>query len=393
MDAGQTIECRARSLSQIASDGATRAEESAASAEQMAQSAEAVVAAARLSSEKAERIAAVSREMDSITQAATQIAKQTSMLALNAAIEAARAGEAGRGFAVVANEVGKLSEKSTQSAAEISEKLQNAQALAEETRESSRASERAVEALVAGLAALAAQAQQTVASSRVQIEEIGGILGETQNIYTSALQHAGIAEKIVVCSESLGRAGKRLGGALEKFGGVRPDERRAAEVATSDLLGELVEWDASLTSGVADIDAQHQEIVKQLNRLFQTLNQGMASETAVLCRTVSHLLDWIKKHFRYEEEWLEKTTDPEFHNHKAHHAAVIMEMTALAAELANSDARAAYDILRKLRRWLVNHIYDDDLAACVHMRAHPEGKPAWSPVAEQAEALSNIELF
>ncbi|MEM7529170.1 MAG: methyl-accepting chemotaxis protein [Pseudomonadota bacterium] len=50
-----------------------------------------------------------------------EIARQTDLLALNAAVEAARAGASGRGFAVVASEVRKLAERSSRSAADISE--------------------------------------------------------------------------------------------------------------------------------------------------------------------------------------------------------------------------------------------------------------------------------
>jgi methyl-accepting chemotaxis protein len=60
------------------------------------------------------------------------IARQTNLLALNASIEAARAGEYGKGFAVVAEEVRKLADGSSQSAADISDMIGS---LREESRQ------------------------------------------------------------------------------------------------------------------------------------------------------------------------------------------------------------------------------------------------------------------
>ena len=65
-----------------------------------------------------EQVDILSLKSESITDITTviqNIAKQTKLLALNASIESARAGEHGKGFSVVAEEIGKLSEETSNS--------------------------------------------------------------------------------------------------------------------------------------------------------------------------------------------------------------------------------------------------------------------------------------
>lgn len=71
------------------------------------------------------------QQIGKITDAVSDIAKQSKMLALNASIEAAKAGESGKGFAVVADEVKDLADRSQAATENVQEILQDIRKTAE----------------------------------------------------------------------------------------------------------------------------------------------------------------------------------------------------------------------------------------------------------------------
>jgi hemerythrin-like metal-binding protein len=392
-DAGLSIESRAQSLAAIVAEVAERAMAGEQTSTAMAQQAQEVLVAANRSNDNARSIAEVSIEMDSMAILLRQVANQTNLLALNAAIEAARAGEAGRGFAVVADEVRKLAEKSSDAAGEITAKLALARKLAVETQTSSEASARAVESLASGLSVLVDRARQSVSSSQAQGGDIAQILEETQMIYTNALRQSGIAEKVVVCSEQLTREQQRLGRTLEPFSGVTRTAGVEEKVDVDRLLSTLIDWDETLSVGIDEIDRQHQGLVDQLNQMFEALNQGMASEPAAISGSIDRLLGLLRPHFGYEEAWLEKARSKRLGVHRQDHQQVLGAIEKLRNRLSGGDTRAAYDILRQIRRWLVDHIVSEDLPSAVDLRRCPEAQPK-ALAAEQAQATAaKIELF
>lgn len=81
------------------------------------------------SAEEIRTLEIYSNKIGEIVSVITDITNQTQLLSLNASIEAARAGEQGRGFAVVANEVKKLAEQSSVSAADITSLIREIQTL------------------------------------------------------------------------------------------------------------------------------------------------------------------------------------------------------------------------------------------------------------------------
>ncbi len=79
------------------------------------------VESVNITAEQMENLKEASRQIHRIIESIQQIADQTNLLALNATIEAARAGKAGKGFAVVAGEVKELAKQTADSAAEITD--------------------------------------------------------------------------------------------------------------------------------------------------------------------------------------------------------------------------------------------------------------------------------
>ncbi len=81
----------------------------------------------RTSAQQIKELELVSRRIDKIVDAITQVSIQTNMLAVNGSIEAARAGEYGKGFVVVATDIRNLAHDSAENADRIKDLVKSIQ--------------------------------------------------------------------------------------------------------------------------------------------------------------------------------------------------------------------------------------------------------------------------
>lgn len=191
------------------------------------------------------QLAEDSKEVANIAGTIAGLASETNLLALNAAIEAARAGEEGRGFAVVAGSVRKLAERSSQSAAQIGQLLDETltqmdkvgELMAQSKEEMQhggemiRSADRSfaeIEGSTAGMAAQSGQISDTVAElSRIadglvaSLQSIVDLSNQTAegsvSLSASAQQQLAAMEEVEASSAFLSSLADKLHVLVERF--------------------------------------------------------------------------------------------------------------------------------------------------------------------------------
>lgn len=181
-----------------------------------------------------------SEQISEIIGVITEIAEQTNLLALNAAVEAARAGAHGKGFAVVADEVGKLAQRSSEAAKEITQLIKESTGNVAEGVKLTDQSQQALAKIAEG--------------GRINMEAIEAISNTSEVLDTNTAEVKGQVE-------SLNTLAKEIGGMAQEQG-VR---RAAAEEA----LKVLLEYSNNITGLVNESNTSIQEMNKEMAGVVQ----------------------------------------------------------------------------------------------------------------------------
>ncbi len=117
-----------------------------------------------------------------------------------------------------------------------------------------------------------------------------------------------------------------------------------------------IQWNSSLTTGVAEIDNQHQGLIKGINNLLDAMREGNGKET--IEKVISFLDEYVVIHFGTEEKYMAQYNYPEFSSHKEQHQSFIICFNNLKKELESVGPTSALVIQtqRKLSEWWENHI-------------------------------------
>lgn len=133
-------------------------------------------------------------------------------------------------------------------------------------------------------------------------------------------------------------------------------------------------WSEAFATGVAEIDAQHRELLEQVDRLLGAIG----SDPHAVGRVLDFVGDYAVSHFEMEERLMEHHGYPQAEAHRAAHASFVRTFGRLRYDYDLDGLTEGFSELVSgwLVEWLKGHILDLDLALGRWLTARGEADAA-----------------
>jgi hemerythrin len=121
-----------------------------------------------------------------------------------------------------------------------------------------------------------------------------------------------------------------------------------------------IAWNDSMSTGVAEIDDQHRELIRMLNSMGEAMRSGKGKDE------IGHILaftgEYAQKHFECEERYFVQYDCPAAPQNKAGHAYFTTRFTELMQNFRaqGSSFALAMKTYNELSTWLIKHILGVD---------------------------------
>lgn len=125
----------------------------------------------------------------------------------------------------------------------------------------------------------------------------------------------------------------------------------------------MYEFTDDCLTGNKQIDDEHRMLFQIINEAVALSSEKDADNVIIMKSTLAKLRDYAATHFAHEEEYMEKTSDPELARQRMEHASFVKKVDEMrGADIDESNAQEAVkDMLSYLIKWLYTHILSSDM--------------------------------
>jgi len=120
----------------------------------------------------------------------------------------------------------------------------------------------------------------------------------------------------------------------------------------------LIKWKNEFSVGIKELDNQHKKIIKILNHMF-TLH-GKEKNEKKKKKILGNLLEYIKEHFRTEEEYMLKHHYSGYDKQKQEHNQFIDRLCEFQKEYLKGHRLAMVNLFNFVWDWFSQHILKED---------------------------------
>lgn len=128
-----------------------------------------------------------------------------------------------------------------------------------------------------------------------------------------------------------------------------------------------LQWTQALSVGIPEIDEQHQELFRRVDRVLVAASNGDAPEVT---RMLGFLREYVEFHFAAEEAFMRDQTYPGIEAHKAEHVYLVSQVGLVFEEHRRTGPAPALvtRMHHLLAGWLRTHVGLTDLAMARFVR-------------------------
>ena len=123
---------------------------------------------------------------------------------------------------------------------------------------------------------------------------------------------------------------------------------------------EPVKWSREFSVGVEELDQQHQQLIKMLNRLLSP-RETIDTHSETISETLLAMTRYAQGHFKTEESLMEAYGYPDLQEQKQQHRAYRKKTVGLSMDTTLGVDTVPETLLSYLYDWWIHHILDEDM--------------------------------
>jgi hemerythrin-like metal-binding protein len=119
-----------------------------------------------------------------------------------------------------------------------------------------------------------------------------------------------------------------------------------------------IEWDPSYSVGVAELDAQHQGLIKIINHLMDVISDVPPEEEVK--KIIGEIVAYKAMHFGTEEKYFHEFNFEGTEEHEKKHREFNVQVEAVQKQYEGDTIGFAFAIVDFLSDWLIGHLMGMD---------------------------------